>query len=61
MSTVELNYAYGLHDLVADIRDAFSSWNLRRETRLALSRLSERQLEDIGLNRADIDTVLSRI
>lgn len=33
------------------------AWNDRRMTRNALSALSDRELEDIGLTRGDIDTV----
>ena len=32
------------------------TWYDRRATRDALHRLSDRELEDIGLNRGDIDT-----
>ena len=34
-----------------------ASWNDARATRKALSALTDRELEDIGLNRADIDRV----
>src|SRR5690606_22291839 len=40
----------GLSRLVA----AFTAWNDARVTRKALSVLSDRELEDIGLTRADI-------
>jgi len=36
---------------------AISSWYEGHRTRKALSQLSERQLDDIGLTRADIDRV----
>ncbi|KZX94881.1 MULTISPECIES: DUF1127 domain-containing protein [unclassified Sulfitobacter] len=42
-----------LTDLVA----SFVSWNDSRVTRKALSSLSDRELEDIGLIRGDIDYV----
>jgi len=38
-----------------------ASWNDRRITRRELSRLSDRELEDIGLTRGDIDSIVSRI
>ena len=44
-----------LTDLVA----SFVSWNDARVTRKALSSLSDRELEDIGLIRGDIDYVAS--
>ncbi len=40
---------------------AIAAWNDRRVTRRELSRLSDRELEDIGLCRADIDTIVSQI
>jgi uncharacterized protein YjiS (DUF1127 family) len=36
---------------------AVSAWNDARATRKALSQLSDRELEDIGLTRGDIDRV----
>jgi uncharacterized protein YjiS (DUF1127 family) len=33
------------------------AWNARRSTRAALSRLSDRELDDIGLVRGDIDNL----
>lgn len=37
-----------------------AAWNDARMTRKALSALSDRELEDIGLARGDIDTVVAR-
>ena len=37
---------------------ALSAWNDARATRNSLSKLSDRQLDDIGLCRADIDTIV---
>ncbi|MBR9652663.1 DUF1127 domain-containing protein [Thalassovita aquimarina] len=39
------------------LRDAIVNWNTTRVTRNELSRLSARELEDIGLCRADIAKV----
>lgn len=36
---------------------AVAAWNDARITRRALAGLSDRELEDIGLNRSDIDLV----
>lgn len=36
---------------------AIAAWNDARITRKALSSLSDRELEDIGLLRADIDNI----
>ncbi|MFN3641688.1 MAG: DUF1127 domain-containing protein [Gemmobacter sp.] len=38
---------------------AIAAWNDARITRNALSRLSDRELDDIGLCRADIDTIVA--
>ena len=38
-----------------------AAWNERRATRAALSRLSDRELDDIGLSRGDIDLVARQI
>ncbi|MDR9485359.1 MULTISPECIES: DUF1127 domain-containing protein [Sediminimonas] len=50
--------------LIGRIGQAFASvngmlvgWHESRETRNALSKLSDRELEDIGLCRGDIDIV----
>lgn len=55
---------YGTLDLVARINVAltsvistFSSWNDARVTRNTLSTLTDRELDDIGLVRGDIDRV----
>lgn len=40
---------------------AISAWNDRRITRRELAKLSDRELEDIGLSRAEIDTFVARI
>lgn len=36
---------------------AIADWNARRVTRKALSALSDAQLRDIGLTRADLDAL----
>jgi len=43
----------GLHRLV----NAFFTWNDTRRTRKALSQLSDRELDDIGLSRGEIDRI----
>ena len=42
---------------ISSAMNAFAVWNDARATRNALSSLSNRELEDIGLNRSDIETV----
>ncbi|ABF65580.1 DUF1127 domain-containing protein [Ruegeria sp. TM1040] len=41
-------------DFFFNLRSNFADWNEARITRKALSQLSDAQLEDIGLTRADI-------
>lgn len=41
----------------AHVTARITAWNDARITRNALSVLSDRELEDIGLSRADIDAV----
>jgi uncharacterized protein YjiS (DUF1127 family) len=42
----------------AGLLGGLAAWNDARLTRKALSSLSDRELEDIGLVRGDIDTVI---
>ncbi|MFN3938515.1 MAG: DUF1127 domain-containing protein [Gemmobacter sp.] len=50
----------GLRNFVASLVGAVVAWNDARVTRNALSKLSDRELDDIGLTRADIDTISAR-
>lgn len=43
--------------LLSGLISRFNAWNEARVTRNALSRLSDRELDDIGLCRADIDAL----
>lgn len=38
---------------------AVAAWNDARVTRKSLSKLSDRELDDIGLSRGDIDSVVA--
>ncbi|NOX41555.1 MAG: DUF1127 domain-containing protein [Alphaproteobacteria bacterium] len=38
-----------------NLRMALIDWNSKRVTRAALSKLGDRELNDIGLSRADVD------
>ncbi|MBY6089009.1 DUF1127 domain-containing protein [Maritimibacter alkaliphilus] len=42
---------------ISTLLAAISDWNDARVTRNALSKLSDRELDDIGLTRGDIDRV----
>jgi uncharacterized protein YjiS (DUF1127 family) len=46
--------------LFAALRAELALWREARQTRAALSRLSDRELADIGLNRADLDRLSDR-
>ncbi len=43
--------------LVSNFGGAFRTWNSTRVTRNALSKLTNRELDDIGLCRGDIDLI----
>jgi uncharacterized protein YjiS (DUF1127 family) len=47
----------GLGSVVARMVSALNGWNETRVTRRELSRLSDRELDDIGLCRGDIERV----
>lgn len=42
---------------LANLFGALIEWNDERVTRKALSKLTDRELDDIGLNRGDIETM----
>jgi uncharacterized protein YjiS (DUF1127 family) len=46
--------------IVGRFAAAFAAWNDARATRKALARLSDRELDDIGLSRGDIDAIAAR-
>lgn len=46
-----------LSDAMRGIVAAVVAWNDARETHKALSKLTDRELEDIGLCRADIENI----
>ena len=42
---------------VAGLVTRFTTWNEARRTRNALARLTDHELDDIGLTRGDIDAI----
>jgi len=50
-----------LSNLVASTVAVFAGWNDARVTRNALAKLSDRELDDIGLCRGDIETISARV
>ena len=48
---------YRIVKVVGEGFDTLRSWNDRRVTRKALSKLSDRELDDIGLCRGDVEMI----
>ena len=46
-----------LSNFFSGVVGTFAAWNDARVTRNALSRLSDHELDDLGLTRADIDSI----
>ena len=60
MTTMTLTQApVETNGVFARVTEAVRNWFLRMETRAQLERLSDRELTDIGLTRADIDAVVN--
>lgn len=60
MSTIETNRGYavgGVGNVFAGLFSALSAWQETRVTRRELGRLSDRELDDIGLCRGDIERI----
>ncbi|EAQ27347.1 DUF1127 domain-containing protein [Roseovarius sp. 217] len=51
----------GFGAVFSRVFSVLAAWNERRATRAALSRLSDRELDDIGLSRGDIDLVARQV
>jgi len=51
----------GIRLSFGDFLAAIAAWNDKRVTRRELSKLSDRELEDIGLCRADIDMIVDQL
>ncbi len=47
--------------ILASLVSAFIVWNDARVTRNSLAQLSDRELDDIGLSRGEIDEVAARL
>lgn len=48
---------YRAINVVSNVVAMFAAWNDARATRNALSKLSDRELDDIGLCRGDIEVI----
>ena len=53
-------YAGRLGAKIVSFLGAVADWNDKRLTRKQLHALSERELQDIGLYRGDIDVIINR-
>ena len=60
MSVYEITRTPHYSGLFGSLVASVVAWNDARVTRNALSRLSDRELDDIGLNRGDIDSIAAR-
>lgn len=50
----------GAQDFVSQMVASVSLWNQARRTRAALEKLSDYELEDIGLTRGDIEIIAAK-
>lgn len=57
MTNRPLGAGFRANSVLADIVGRIAAWNDARVTRKALSQLSDRELDDLGLNRGDIDEI----
>jgi uncharacterized protein YjiS (DUF1127 family) len=60
MSTMEMNRSVavgGVGNVVANLFSMLSAWNDARVTRRELNSLSDRELNDIGVFRGDIERI----
>jgi uncharacterized protein YjiS (DUF1127 family) len=63
MATIDTNNVFAgtrTPNFFAQFFASLQDWNDARITRKALSRLSARELDDIGLCRGDIDAIVNR-
>lgn len=58
--TTRLNNGFSALGLVGSLVASIASWNDVRVTRNALAKLSDRELDDIGLSRGDIEFITAR-
>jgi uncharacterized protein YjiS (DUF1127 family) len=58
--TTRMNNGFSLLNPVSSLVASIASWNDARVTRNALAKLSDRELDDIGLSRGDIEFIAAR-
>ncbi|MDG3042018.1 DUF1127 domain-containing protein [Roseicyclus marinus] len=57
MTNRPLGAGFGANRLLADLVGRIAAWNDARITRKSLSALTDRELDDLGLVRGDIDDI----
>lgn len=57
MTNRPIGAGFGATRVTARVVGALAAWNDARVTRKALSKLSDHELDDLGLNRGDIDEI----
>ena len=64
MTTLDTNRtaagSAGITSSISSFFGTLAAWNDARITRKSLSKLTARELDDIGLNRGDIDMIAAR-
>lgn len=60
IQTTRTNAGFNLLNPISSIAASLAAWNDARVTRGALSKLSDRELDDIGLCRGDIEFIAAR-
>ena len=60
LETTRMTTGFSLLNQVGSLVASIASWNDARITRNALAKLSDRELDDIGLCRGDIDFISAR-
>ncbi len=57
MTNRPIGTGFGVTRLLADLVGRIAAWNDARVTRKSLSALTDRELDDLGLVRGDIDDI----
>ena len=58
---LQKTYRYGINAMFNTFVRQYSSWRRYRSTYNELMKLSNRELDDLGINRGDIDSVAKNL
>ncbi len=58
--TTRTTASFTFQNLASSVVASIASWNDARVTRNALAKLSDRELDDIGLCRGDLEFIVAR-